>query len=191
MNDLQAFATLCPETRPLTESDRASMRSELFGAAATTIPHRINLRHDGPVGNTTTGSVAKLDLTSGGVNVKQHDAGPGHRWMGVAAAATVIAGIAGVWAAGTNRNGGESPAPATQPIASSTASDETTTPSGLTDTVPAEQSSTASSEPTSFPVLENLPAGLSATAHVQQIAGGVTTPGTDSAVTAGVTRRRR
>ena len=47
---------------------------------------------------------------------------------------------------------------------------------------PASDSTDASSEPTSFPVLDDLPAGLSATGHVQQIADGVTTPGTEALI---------
>jgi hypothetical protein len=178
MNDQQVFETLFPEPHPLADSDRASMRSDLFGTVGT-IPHRVAPDEDRAIDDTSAALVDDFELSARADIDTRRDAGSGRRWLTVAAAAVVIAGIAGVWAAGS-RNGGEAPAPAQQPTTSSApASELTIVPSEPTTTVPTGR---LSAEPTAFPVLDELPAGLSATTHVQRMGDGWTSPRTKALI---------
>lgn len=67
-------------------------------------------------------------------------------------------------------------------IDDATANSEPTTPAIGTQPASTSAMPPTSSGPTSFPVLDALPDGLSATAYVREIADGVTTPGTEALI---------
>lgn len=190
MNELMVFESLCPDTHPLTDSDRAAMRAELFGAATgATGPDRLS--PPGAASAVATTAVAddrgRSDLTRDPASRADPGVRAGRRALVVAASVTVFLGLAGLWAASSNRNADQSPAPAQQPVTAPPRTDagRATTPTGTAgtaSTVQPAQTRTPSAEPTSFPVLEPLPPGLSATAHVRRIADQVTTPRTEALI---------
>ncbi|MAT04746.1 MAG: hypothetical protein CL424_06860 [Acidimicrobiaceae bacterium] len=177
MTDQQMLETLYPEPNPLTDSDRASMRSELFGTPSASPLRPVS--DEGRAVTTTPDAVDGLELATRTNNEGRPGTGAGRRWLTAAAAVVLIAGVAGIWAAGT-RNSGEAPAPAEQPvITSSPAPEASTAPSAPASTVPTQQ---FSAEPAAFPVLDELPAGLSATTHVERMGDGWTSPRTEALI---------
>ncbi len=121
MNELHVFESLRPDTRALTDADRAEMRDQLFGARTTAATA------DGPEGlgdessNGTPvagGPSERIDFTG-----TVHDAPVRHRWLAVAASVVVVAGIAAVWAAVASRNVDEPLGPAQQPVTAPLRSD--------------------------------------------------------------------
>lgn len=109
MTDLEIFESLRPDTEPLSERDRASLRLELFGSQAPARPAA-------PVPDPVD---IYYDLDRGLLRTPPPSARGGRRLMSIAAAVLVVVGVAAVWGTITNREPPVTPA-AQQPATTTT-----------------------------------------------------------------------
>ena len=161
-----------PDRPALDSATRRRLRAQVTGEPDLDAPATIEALA-GSVRVRPEGDVDEAAVPRDGVH------GRDRRWLQAAAASLVILGSAGLWFAGTDRDAEEPSAPATQPRTSAIG---TGNPGAGTIPVQGERSPTLSRDPTSFPVLDDLPDGPTATAHVHQIAEGVSTPYTHTLI---------
>lgn len=177
MNDLDELER---ELRPMLRStfDACIVEPSRRAGSGAEQPGRVQLDDDRKT-NTAPVSADGVQLGSRTDRGQRLGARVGRRWLTVAAAAVLVTGIAGIWAVGI-RSGAESPAPAQQPATTSPPAPEPSTAEREpTTTAPTQQLKGA---PTAFPVLDELPEGLSAHAHVQRMGDGWTSPRTNALI---------
>lgn len=106
MDDLQTVESLRPDTRVLSEFERAAMRAELFGDRGEEAVAEANGSRSDDV------DLVRFDLDDDAVRTIERV--PRRSWLAAAAAVIVLVGLGGVWLT-ISRDIDESPAPAQQP----------------------------------------------------------------------------
>ena len=106
MTELQILESARPEVRPLSDAERAALRTEIFGGT----PARLHLE---PVA--ADGRQIQIDLVSGTDPLRRRSP-RSRRALSTAAALLVTAGLSGLWIASTARDPHDDPAAAEQPV---------------------------------------------------------------------------
>ena len=103
MTELQILESARPEVQPLSDADRAALRTEIFGGT----PAR--LRHEPVAADERR---IQVDLVKGTDPLRRRS----RRALSIAAALLVTAGLGGLWIASTARDPNDDPAAAEQPV---------------------------------------------------------------------------